>query len=226
MINMQARYIKKFNDIKLLIGKEDPCLVEIGAHYGEDTLRFLETFPKCSIHCFEPDPRNIEIFKEYIDYDNVYLYPIALSNTTGTANFYQSYDVKDSIVSVPEKYSFIEQSDYNNNIATGSGASSLKKGFDKILSTCKVDTDTYHNWSQQNDISYVDFCWVDVQGAEFEVILGMGNQIQYIKHIWMEYGESQYDGALSFDETKSLLNSKGFELVDIIDNDIIFINKR
>ena len=57
-------YGKKFQLIKELIKKNDPLIIEIGAHFGEDTLRLLETFPNAEIHCFEPDSRNYAIFEK------------------------------------------------------------------------------------------------------------------------------------------------------------------
>tara|TARA_R110000824_G_scaffold345000_2_gene531704 strand:- start:1120 stop:1818 length:699 start_codon:yes stop_codon:yes gene_type:complete len=221
---MHHKYIKKFSFIKSLITKDDPCIVEIGAHYGEDTLRFIETFPSCTLHCFEPDPRNVKVFKKYVDKENVFFYPIALSNKCGKSTFYQSCDTYESVSSVPEKYNFITKSDYIENNLSGSGASSLKKGFNKILNTCEVDTDRYDNWSNAHNVSCVDFCWIDVQGAEKEVILGMGEKIENIKYIFMEYGEKEYQGSLSLEESIDFLSSKDFKKLEIMKNDILFEN--
>ena len=44
---------------------DPPVVVEIGAHYGEDSYYFLETFEEIELYCFEPDPRNIEMIKKY-----------------------------------------------------------------------------------------------------------------------------------------------------------------
>ena len=56
------KYKKKFDMFKIVVDKEAPVIVEVGAHYGEDTLRFLEIFPQALVYSFEPDPRNIEVF--------------------------------------------------------------------------------------------------------------------------------------------------------------------
>ena len=67
-MKLMKHYGEKFQLIKELINKEDPLIVEVGAHYGEDTLRFLETFPNANIHCFEPDDRNINIFNKIVSF--------------------------------------------------------------------------------------------------------------------------------------------------------------
>ena len=50
-----------FDNPHILGGDVSGDIVEVGAHYGEDTLRFLKFFPNSNIYCFEPDPRNILI---------------------------------------------------------------------------------------------------------------------------------------------------------------------
>ena len=76
-------YGEKFNMFKSIIKKNNPVIVEVGAHYGEDSMRFVETFPKCKIFCFEPDKRNIDIFKKYVNDKRVHLFEVALSNKSG-----------------------------------------------------------------------------------------------------------------------------------------------
>ena len=99
MIDIMKHYGKKFQLIKELIKKNDPLIIEIGAHFGEDTLRLLETFPNAEIHCFEPDPRNHAIFEKLVNNDHVKLYNFALSDKEGEAKFFRSYsDEKITIV--------------------------------------------------------------------------------------------------------------------------------
>ena len=43
---------------------EISTFVEVGAHFGTDTLKFREILPDSRIIVFEPDPRNLKILKE------------------------------------------------------------------------------------------------------------------------------------------------------------------
>jgi len=77
----------------------------------------------------------------------------------------------------------------------------------------------------------VDFCWIDVQGAEKDVFDGMGSTIEKVKHIWVEYGEMNYEDAMSRDETIRYLESKGFFLITSLSSDnnsgdLLFVNRR
>lgn len=213
-MNFMKHYSLKFENIKKLVDNDNPVIVEIGAHYGEDTLRFLETFPNAQIFSFEPDKRNIEIFKKLVNQPNIELIEKAVSNENGQAQFYPSY-VSSVINDVPSKYDFISKDEYISLGLNGSGASSLKKGFKNCINEeYFVNTIRFDDWYSDNDLEIIDFVWIDVQGAEKAVIDGMGNVIKKIRLIWMEYGETEYDGAMGRDETISVLEEKDFYILD------------
>ena len=194
-MSVMKHYGIKFQRFKILLKKDNPVIAEIGSHYGEDTLRLIETFPNSKIYCFEPDDRNIRIFNKIVNDNRVVLNQSALSNKNGKARFYKSFTKYKSNI-LPEKYDFISYDEYHNSKSIGS----------------------------------IDFVWIDVQGAEYEVIDGMGSTIQNISYIWMEYGEDEYEGALDREQTINLLKSKGFKLVKNLSSfgqkgDLVFKNK-
>tara|TARA_R100001480_G_C4659214_1_gene171945 strand:- start:7 stop:666 length:660 start_codon:yes stop_codon:yes gene_type:complete len=213
---------------KQLLQKDDPVIVEIGSHYGEDTMRFLETFKDLKIYCFEPDPRNIMIFKKHVNNKKIELFEYALSDREGTMDFYLSHDNK--IDSVPEKYDWISLEDYSKKRLSNSGSSSLKKGYSKNFQKIQVRTRRFDNWTVENYNGPIDLVWMDVQGAERDVLNGMGSTIKNIKFIWMEYGEKFYHDAMDRQESIVLMDSLGFiEVPHCSDTtpqgDILFKNK-
>lgn len=202
-----------FFDLLTKTSSDQINILEIGAHFGEDTQRFLHTFGDRigKIYCFEPDPRSIRVFKNYISDERVSLFHSALSKENGILPFYQSHNPNET--AVPEKYDWIESDDYNGSKLANSGASSLKKGYHLVLGDpINVKSLRYDSWAVQNGIESIDLAWIDVQGAESDVIEGMGSEIRNIKYIWMEFGEMQYDGSMTFSETVSLMSEKGFVL--------------
>ena len=228
-MEIMKHYGKKFQSIKMLLKKHDPVIIEIGAHYGEDTLRLLETFPNAEIHCFEPDSRNYAIFEKLVNNDHVKLYNFALSNKEGKAKFFRSFS-DENIEIVPEKYDFISLEEYINEKLNGSGSSSLKPGYSDILyEQYYVNTRRFDTWYTDNQIGEIDFVWIDVQGAERDVINGMGDIIKQIKYIWMEFGEDQYQDAMNREETIELLDSKSFDIITYLSSlerkgDLVFKN--
>tara|TARA_R110000796_G_scaffold2374_3_gene9451 strand:+ start:492 stop:1187 length:696 start_codon:yes stop_codon:yes gene_type:complete len=221
-------YGPKFEMFKQRLQKDDPVIVEIGSHYGEDTMRFLETFKDLKIYCFEPDPRNIMIFKKHVNNKKIELFEYALSDREGTMDFYLSHDNK--IDSVPEKYDWISLEDYSKKRLSNSGSSSLKKGYSKNFQKIQVRTRRFDNWTVENYNGPIDLVWMDVQGAERDVLNGMGSTIKNIKFIWMEYGEKFYQDAMDRQESITLMDSLGFiEVPHCSDTtpqgDILFKNK-
>ena len=206
-------YSRKFESFKSILNKDNPKIVEIGAHFGEDSVRFSETFPSAEIFCFDPDPRCIAIFKKYVKNDRIKLFELALSDTNGTAEFYQSFDEGKSDF-VPEKYDWIDIEDYKNNKLSNSGSSSLKSGYRNNLDKIVVNTRRFDDWYIENPIGDIDLLWIDVQGAEKEVLDGIGNAMNNVALVWIEYGEKEYQGALSREETISYMKDKGFLVVD------------
>ena len=211
MKTFMKHYGSKFNIFKTLLGKPNPTIIEIGAHYGEDSMRFLEAFPQARVFCFEPDPRNINIFKKYITDERIKLFEIALSNFNGTADFYLSHDYK--VDSVPSKYDWIALEEYQKNKLSNSGASSLKSGYQNNIDKVVVETQRFDSWHDTNNIDYIDLVWIDVQGAEKDVLDGMGDTIKKINYIWIEYGEEQYEDAMSADETVKYFSLYEFDLL-------------
>jgi len=205
-------YSKKFQKISDLIKNESPVIIEIGSHFGEDTLRLLETFPKAKIFCFEPDTRNIKIFKKIVKNPNVQLIEKAVSNKMGKEIFYRGY-IDSNIREVPSKYDFISIDDFYQLMLKGSGTSSLKKGYPNCINEkYYVETIRLDDWYECKGLGFIDFIWIDVQGNEKEVIDGMNYVLKNTGHVWIEYGEMQYDGAMNRVETIELFKDKGFHV--------------
>lgn len=214
--NMNLDYYKsKFKYLRQEIGIANNIL-EIGGHYGEDTIRLNYFFPEANIYCFEPDPRNINIIKKYkIDQiPKIELIEKAISiENEDEVKFYQCFKEYDKNV-VPIKYSFINFNEYKSLKLNNSGSSSLMKynKNDLHFNTTTVNTIRLDDWLFNKNINNIDFIWIDVQGAEKDVINSLGETIKKVKFIQMEYGETGYDNGMSKNETLEFMKSKGFKL--------------
>src|SRR6201995_943758 len=66
--------------LRPLIGKDDPVVLEAGANVGQTTEEFLGEMPGARIFCFEPEPRAIAKFKDRISSPNVTLFECAVGD--------------------------------------------------------------------------------------------------------------------------------------------------
>ena len=53
-------------EIRALVGRDDPVIIEIGANCGQTTVELLKAMPGVTIHAFEPDPRAIAKFRKLL----------------------------------------------------------------------------------------------------------------------------------------------------------------
>ena len=210
-------YKKFFFKLKKIIGYDIKSIVEVGAHFGEDTLRFFYFFPDAKIYSFEADPRNYQIMKKLIKNDNCEIYDYAVCDRDyETLKFYQSYNKTHDDFFKPKKYNFISYDDFLDLNLNGSGSSSLKKSNRKDLvesHEIEVKTITLDSWSKDYNVNNIDLIWIDVQGAEKEVILGSKKILTKTKYVFIEYGETSYEGAMSRLETIELFYELNFKLM-------------
>ena len=185
-------------------------IVEAGAHYGEDSTGFLRSLNPRTLFCFEPDPRNIHIFRKHVSDPIIKLVEKAVSSKNEQkVPFYLNY--KDSFgTKMFDKYHWIDRKEYVGMKLNASGASSLKGVIDSTLDIVKVETIRLDTWAKKNSINMVEFIWIDVQGAEREVVESFGNLS--IKRVWLEFGETSYEGFMTREETIRLLSSKTYKL--------------
>jgi FkbM family methyltransferase len=198
----------KHNILKKLIGKNNPTIIEVGAHLGTDTRKMLEQFPEAQIYCFEPDPRAHYILEKYCSDLRFQLIKKAVSDSVrDEVTFYQAHS-SDNLDAMLEKYSWIDEKDFLDYKLNRCGASSLKKGHEALSeeNTITVSTTTLDVWAAQNHIQDVDLIWIDVQGAEREVFNGAAELLGRTEYIWTEYGETAYEGGMSREETEELLS--------------------
>ena len=214
MIDLLFRLKKNKHEIIKKYIENANVIIEIGSHFGIDTVKLKKNFPKSKIYCFEPDPRSIHIFKKYRKNLDVKLVPIAISNYNGEVNFYQSYSKeKENFAKI--KYSWIDNKDIVNLKLSRCGASSLKLGHVAVQNAniIKVKTRKLDDWAKENNIEKIDLIWMDVQGNESNVFDGAQKVLKKTKFIWTEFGEMDYHGAMGWKETKLKLK-KNFNLIN------------
>lgn len=186
-------------------------VIEVGAHFGEDTKEILRINEPDRIYCFEPDPRNISILDAYVKDMRMRSYQVAMSNRDGWTDLFMGY-AEGAGPKAFKKYGFIPKEVYKSRKLHASGATSLKRGHPLVEATMRVPVETvrFDGWARKVGIDEVKFLWIDVQGAEKEVIMGADTDINKVQAIWIEYGEVLYKGAMTRKETRDMLVDRGF----------------
>ncbi len=199
-----------------LISRPDPTILEIGCNDGSNTLWFLEVFDSPKIFCFEPDPRAASRFRQKIgERPEVSFYEYAIGNKDGEETFYMSGGQETE--EMPEGW------DYSGSIRKPKNHM-LVHPWCKFEKNIIIQTKTLDTWCTEQGIDRIDFIWMDVQGAEIDVIRGGRNALRKTRFLYTEYNNKElYEGQLSL---KQLLKELAeFEVVVRYPDDILLRNK-
>lgn len=203
----------QISDLKKIINKDRPVILEIGANCGQSTAEFIKYFPEAKIYCFEPDPRAIQKFRKNIQSENVVLIESAVGANTGHVMFHQSCGAES-----------IDPDGWDHSGSIRKPKTHLEVWpwvrFEKQIPVPMIKLD---DWASNLELEHVDFIWADVQGAESDLILGALKTLEITDYFYTEYSDDEwYEGQINFATLSSLLFN--FELVKKYKNDALFSN--
>jgi len=201
------------NRIKELVNKKNPTIFEIGCADGQDTLEFIRVFGDVTIHCFEPEPKNIDIVKSTVHYSNHNLFEGVVSDFNGELEFNRSR---------------------TDNPSDLSYSGSIKKPkehlnewpFIKFDDTIKVNSTTLDKYCEDNNVDIIDFIWADVQGAEESLIVGGKKMFKdKVRYLYTEYSNKEYyEGQANLAQLTSIIGDN-WEVVQDFGTDVLLKNK-
>lgn len=141
---------------------ENSVVVDVGAHTGGYTDFFLSKLNEFGkIYCVELNPQNFKtLTNKYSNYSNVFLYNKAVSDVDGQINYYEGTD------------------SYTYNII-GHDMNLNKNNIIGLIDSIRLDT-------LLRDEKEIDLVKIDVEGAEYSVLRGLGKVVDNIKNILLE----------------------------------------
>lgn len=192
-------------------------IADIGARDAAQSVELAYLFPDAWVNSFEPSPANVSYCKQNLaktDLPNIVFIECALSDVDETVSFFEVV---------------------NGNF----GASSLFEVNQNHKRARKWKQDQVFVEARRYDsldIPTPDLIWMDVQGAELNVLKGFGKKINDVKAICTEVQhQDQYQGGTSADELHSFLDKNNFKMIKEewigsnrntrLESDRIYINK-
>ena len=203
-------------EIRRLVGRDDPIIVEAGCNDGTDTELFLLAMPDARVICFECDPRPLARFKCRWD-ERVILREHAVSHRRGTVVFHASGGkIPDSTAVCADDW------DYSGSICkpTGHLERDPRITFDRKL---QVDAWPLDEALERYSLPRVDLIWADLQGAEARMILGAQRTLAMTRYLYLEYYDTpMYDRQPDLKGLVCFLPD--FELIGIYGENALFKN--
>ena len=178
----------------------NPVILEAGGHDGTNTVD-LATIPGAIVHTFEPVPSVYKRLSQRITgLSNVASYNLALGSKPAKQEMYLSGGRNDasSSLSKPQDISV-----FNSDITF----------HEKV----EVTVDTIDAWSIKNNVSRLDFLWLDMQGHELEALKGGQSLLDSVTAIYTEVNLLRvYEGIPLYHEVWEWIREFGFT-IDRID---------
>lgn len=194
---------------RVLSGFDDLTVVDMGAHWGEETPFFESMVRGKFTHIMvEPDPRNCEIIRE--DYPGSRLIQGAVSDSHGMKSFWFSFEPN---TTHRGSGSLLEPTGHKITYPTTSFS-------EPGLVKCYTLDEIY----EQEGLTEVDLLWTDIQGGEMGMLRGGHQALSKTKYMFMEVETVElYRGQALRDEI--LYELKDWELVEEFYGNVLMRNK-
>lgn len=185
-----------------------PVILEAGTCGAEDTCRFKELWKDSVIYGFEPVPYLYKnTMKNVKNLKNVTVYPCALSNQVGTATFYVAHRNMGCSSLLPDNFGSVIwpfDSDPTDKIFPDNHY------LDEAI---EVPTTTVNLWGKENNISHIDYMWLDTEGAELMILSAATDFLPNVRVITIEVNFQEFRlGMTQFQDLYQFLSDQGFTL--------------
>jgi len=182
--------------------------VDVGAHLGTYSVSLSPHFR--SVYAFEPNPNIVQGLRKRIrerSRHNITVFPIALSDTNGQAEFY--LDAHQGFSGSAD--TLLRVFRYNPGEQIGAGPAQTYLGKECVV----VPTATYDSQIQE----IADLVKIDVEGAEFQVLRGASDSLNTgkIRRIMVELHDKD-----AKDDLYGILSGYGFKLKQLDPHPRIF----
>lgn len=183
-------------------------LIDVGSHHGETISLFRKNFSINSFFGFEPSPINYKILKNNIEKLNdkkIKIFNYALGDKKGELQLNQSIESQSTtLLNVNKKSKYFDRK---------KRVLSLRSG-EYFNETFFVKVETLKNFINENKINNIGFLKIDTEGYDFNVIMGLGDNIQKVRYIYFEHHfHDMFKKKYTLTKVHNYLKEKNFEKV-------------
>ncbi len=189
----------------------NPIIIEAGAQFGEDTEWMSQMWPEGKIYAFEPSPESFKSVQNIAQQNkNITAIQCALSHTKGEFAFYLAGGAS-SLLKPTESFN----NDYFHS---------------DLEHPIIVPVTTLDEWAQDNNITTIDFMWLDMEGNELNALQGALNSLKNVKLIYTEVNLQRFwENCVMYNELTAWMNEHGFieiwsDIVPHWHGNVLFIN--
>jgi FkbM family methyltransferase len=190
--------------------------LDIGARNAFLDTRWVALPPDMvRLHGFEPDPPECDILNQKAKAEGLdfHFHPIALAEHTGLIDFY-CYAEQAANSFYPANRPLVERFCYGRELPLASQFELVEKRAIKAKSMA--------DWAREAGVARIDFCKLNVQGAELDILRGAGPLLDSVLGIVAEQTfNATYIGAPLFGEVYEFIRGAGFSMFDVIGTNLV-----
>ena len=188
-------------------------IMDIGSLDGGDSLRFNSWYSDATVYSIEGSPHNFDVMNKKIGVrENLKTFNYVMSSIDGMVDFhrtvYPDNTTESGRMDMGTIYTLKESKKQKHNL--------------KSADSIRVESVSFDKFCEMNNISSVDFVHVDIEGASYDMVVGMNKVLPKLIFMEQEGQEFFTDKPTGNKELKELLMSKGYELVLDLGNDFLF----
>lgn len=175
-------------------------IVIVGANEGAEILRLRQSYSHTRFLCFEPSPEwYAKLAKNFCNAEFVEARELALGDMRGEATFYELPLAGNGSLLRPDAEQW----------------SNFTKIDKKEVTSFEVKVSTLDDEAAKLD--KIDLLWVDVQGAEGNVLRGGTETMRRVSAVFLEVAliDSPYEGTILFPELEAMMHGFGFLCVGL-----------
>jgi FkbM family methyltransferase len=199
-----VRGVDWLSDLRRLTkDKNIDTIFDVGANTGQTALELTRTFPKATIHSFEPFPGSFaQLQKNLKNRLSVKSHNLALAEKSGQMQFFVNAN-----------------SETNSLLKTSLEAANFEQGSLMAHSTSiDVKVETLDGFCEREHITNIDILKLDTQGYELKVLAGAHSGLAHhkIKMVCAEVlFSSLYENQAYFHEVYQYLHSSGYSFLGL-----------
>jgi len=202
-------YINKF-----ITKKEKIIIFDVGAYNFKDSINFKKNIPNSIVYAIEVFDFNVKKYGNNAKSYGVNVIHCAISDKDGITNYYNSTDLNGSEWTCSGS---ILKPTINEGVTIHIGLNYNRNGIE--VNTNRLDT-----ICKINGIESIDVLHMDIQGAEYYGILGLGSLRPKI--IFCEtYEYESFENSLTRDDLDELLMNMGYYIYERLEYDTLYILK-
>jgi FkbM family methyltransferase len=208
-MNQQKYYSQygqdQYLDQKLFKGKEKGVFLDIGAYDGVEYSNtcFFERNRNWTGICIEPNP---VVFPKLLENRNCVCKNVCISSTAGTVTYLRVHGYAAMLSGILEFYDEAHLKRIDSEIAEYGGGKE----------TIQLQSIPLNDLLQQEKIAYVDYCNIDVEGGELNILKSVDLNKIYIKAFTIENNYSDK-------QVENYLKQFGYVLYDKIYSDDVYL---